>query len=380
MRIFNIDLHISVIADIKNILEGLRHTVTSWSISDSTAIMGQQKARVDCICNELGQPEDWRHIGPEMADRFHERYRAELTGFDAFLVTYAPSLSLLFERFGKPIIVVAPIRYEVPFSNDTAKWISFNEFLRRGHDSGCVILAANNKFDQRYGELCTGRPWRHIPSYCGYTNTTYHRLRGTFLYSSRLSDYSKYLGSSRPNWRTKLFGPAALPNVRPKHKVLRGRYAWHDLTSCAGIIQIPYNASTMSIFENYAQNMPMFFPTQEFICQLHGENPGQVMCETTWMQTLNIGDRTPPEIGVPYENDPNRYCDAGIFRRWVRLSDFYDNEWMPHLIYFDSFPQLREQLVRADLDGVSALMRETNITRLAKIRQLWQDTLRAIGG
>jgi hypothetical protein len=378
MRIFNIDLHISVIADIKNILEDLGHTVTTWSISDSSAIMGQQKAHVDCVCNELGRPDDWRNIGPEMADRFYERYRTELTGFDAFLVTYAPSLSLLFERFGKPIIIVAPIRYEVPFSNDAAKWVSFNEFLRRGHDSGRIILAANNKFDQKYGEICTGRPWSYIPSYCGYTNTTYHRTRRTFLYSSRLSDYSIYLESSWPAWWTKLFGPAALPHVRPKHKALRGRYAWHDMTAYAGIIQIPYNASTMSIFENYAQNIPMFFPTQEFMCRLRVENLEQVMCETTWMQTLHIGDRTPPEIGVPYANDPNRYRDADIFRRWLSYADFYDGDWMPELIYFESFSQLQMQLVQTNLDQVSAAMQRANAGRLARIRRLWQETLQLI--
>ena len=71
MRIFNLDLHISVIADIKNILEGLGHSVVDWSISDSTAIMGRKKEQVDCICNERGRLEDWRNIGPEMANRFY---------------------------------------------------------------------------------------------------------------------------------------------------------------------------------------------------------------------------------------------------------------------------------------------------------------------
>ena len=93
MKIFNIDLHISVIADIKNVLESMGHSVMSWSLSNSTAIMGQKKAAVDGIKNEAGHPETWHNIGPEMGDRFYERYKDELAGYDAFLVTYAPSLA-----------------------------------------------------------------------------------------------------------------------------------------------------------------------------------------------------------------------------------------------------------------------------------------------
>jgi hypothetical protein len=366
MRIFNIDLHISVIADIKNVLESMGHSVTSWSLSNSTAIMGQKKASVDCIKNEEGHPESWHRIGPEMGDRFYQRYKAELGHYDAFLVTYAPALSLLFARFDKPIIIVAPVRYEVPFTKDPPRWLQFNQFLRDRFDAGRLVLAANNRFDQQYGELLVGRPWRHIPSYCGYTATTYHRKRDVFLYSSRLENYAQYIGGR------------ALPNVRLKHEALRGRYKWHDLTAFAGVIQIPYNVSTMSIFENYAQNMPMFFPTQEFMRHLRADHPEQVLCESTWMQTAKIGTRTPPELGVPLDNDPNNYSDPAVFAKWLPLCDFYDREWMPHLIYFDSFPELAVQLREADLDDVSGQMRQANVKRLESIKQIWADALRSI--
>ena len=246
--------------------------------------------------------------------------------------------------------------------------MEFNRFLRERYDAGRLILAANNRFDQKYGELFVGRPWRHIPSYCGYTGTTYHRRKDVFLYSSRFENYGTYLGGK------------TLPNVRLKHQALRGRYKWHDLTAFAGIIQIPYNVSTMSIFENYVQNMPMFFPTRGFMCQLRADHPDEVLCESTWMQTSKIGVRSPPELGVPLDNDPNNYTDAAIFAKWLPLCDFYDPEWMPHLIYFDSFPELAMQLRETDLDEVSRLMCRANVQRLANIKQLWADTLRPIGG
>jgi hypothetical protein len=131
MIIFNIDLHISVIADIKNVLESMGHSVTSWSLSNSTAIMGQKKAHVDCIKNEEGHPESWHRIGPEMGDRFYQRYKDELAPYDAFLVTYAPALSLL-SRGSTSHHHRRPVRYEVPFTKDSARWMEFNQFLRVG--------------------------------------------------------------------------------------------------------------------------------------------------------------------------------------------------------------------------------------------------------
>jgi hypothetical protein len=40
-----------------------------------------------------------------------------------------PTFSLLYKKFDKPIIIVAPIRYEAPFWDKEEKWKNFNEYL-----------------------------------------------------------------------------------------------------------------------------------------------------------------------------------------------------------------------------------------------------------
>ena len=79
MRIFNLDCHISVIADLKQIFENLDHDVTSWSISGHNWVFGKESKKVDII-----NPSSWMSLDKDMCDRFYERYKDELSEYDIF--------------------------------------------------------------------------------------------------------------------------------------------------------------------------------------------------------------------------------------------------------------------------------------------------------
>jgi azurin len=49
MNFFNLDCHISVIADIKQIFENLGHSVTSWSVSGHNWVFGRTPDVVEVI-------------------------------------------------------------------------------------------------------------------------------------------------------------------------------------------------------------------------------------------------------------------------------------------------------------------------------------------
>jgi hypothetical protein len=362
LRIFNLDLHISVIADARAMLEELGHSVTSWNLSGHTWVFGQQPAKVDVV-----SAENWKRIGRQTCGDFHARYKDELAGFDAFLVTYPPAFALLFEKFGKPIIIQAPIRYEVPFGHRPADWRAFNDFLRRGIDEGRIVAIGNSRYECAYAEYFLERPWQHIPNLCAYTGVTYAPSRPEFLYYSRYADYRARLGGQ------------AIPNLVTKERALGAKHTWADLVRCRGIVAIPYNVSTMSIFEHYAQGMPMWFPDQGLMTQLRMGAPGQVLAEMSWNQTF----RLPPGSTIkPGPNDPNNYTDLGVFIRWLPLADFYDRSWMPHLQYFTSFQELRDRLatVRNDeLSAISARMLAFGKERKAKILDLWRGVAARVG-
>ena len=346
MKFFNLDLHISVIGDIKHILENLGHSVESWSISGHAHVMGKKVKDVEIINQHT-----WRNLTPELADKFYERYKNELDGYDGFIVTHTPCFSMLYEKFNKPIIVVASTRYEDPFSNDYNQWTKFNKYLKKGIDSGMIIPIANNKYDKKYVGLFTNREWTHIPSLCEYTQSKYTGINNKFLYCSKFKQITK------------------INNLVDKDFMFRGGYKWQDLADLKGIVHIPYNVSTMSIFEHYTSNIPLFFPTHRFINELrktHWRNG--VLSEISWNQILGY----PLESLITIEsNDPNNMVDKDSMFYWSKLSDFYDEENMPHIVHFDSFPHLNELLISSKLKEISEAMAAHNIKRKEMVYNKW---------
>jgi len=358
MKIFNLDLHISVIADIQQILSCQGHEVTSWNMSGHNWVFGRQKTTTSVI-----NTDNWTRIDQKMCDDFYNAYKDEFAKYDAFLVTYPPAFAMLFEKWNKPIIIVAPIRYELPFSTRADEWERFNDFLKRGADSGQVILAANNKYDAEYGKYFTDREWLHIPSLCNYTSVKYSPAKREFLYYSRMHQYPFYIGGS------------FIPNLVDKSKALPSGYKWKDQVVYRGIVGIPYCPSTMSIFEFYAQNMPLFFPSVDLMIRMKKDYTAYVLAESSWNQTWNIKSGS---VIRPGPNDPNDFEDLEKFKKWLPLADFYDSEWMPHIQYFEDWNEFRDRLASISdqtLWDISSSMASFCNVRNQRVNDLWAGVM-----
>jgi hypothetical protein len=350
MKFFNLDLHISVIADVKNIFEELGHTVDNWSISGHAHIMGRPTDNVEVVNQNT-----WRTIDEKMVDEFYERYKTELQDYDGFIVTHTPCFSLLYEKFNKPIIVIASTRYEDPFSASAPRWNRFNDYLRRQIDNKIVIPIANNKYDERYTQLYTDREWEHIPSLCEYTSASYTGHHGQYLYSSKFKSIPP------------------IPGLIEKSRALPRGYGWQQLADYKGVVHIPYNISTMSIFEQYTANIPLFFPSWKFLYTLRETFAANgVLSETSWNQVHRL---LPRSTIFPGLDDPNNFTNTVGMMNWARLADFYDEENMPHIQYFDSFEHLEELLQTVDTVKISKAMREYNHKRKKRIYDAWTRIL-----
>jgi len=352
MRFFNLDLHISVIADIKYIFEKLGHSVDSWSISGHSWVFGKEPDPVQVINQHT-----WRQLNEEMINEFCDKYEDVLEQYDGFIVTHTPCFSLLYERFQKPIIVVASTRYEDPFSQDAMKWAKFNRYLQDKIDSNMLIPVANNKYDARYTSLFTQREWQVIPSLCEYTHSDYLKnspKSGDFLYSSRLRL------------------PSTIKNLIPKETALPRGYTWEQLADFKGVVHIPYNASTMSIFEQYTANIPLFFPTYEFMKELRGKYyRNGVLSELSWNQVFKY----PSYSILGTMPDPNDYTNNNVMMELVKDADFYDEENMPFLQYFNSLEDLEVKLATANLQEIASNMKGHNEKRRTQVYEQWQTLL-----
>lgn len=340
MKFFNIDLHISVIADIEGIFEQFGHQVDINYLSNHSWVFDKSPNNSFCI-----NQSNWQTINQELCDRFYEENVDKLDHYDGFIVTHIPALSLLYQRFNKPIIFVASTRYEYPFTGDELRWKWFNQFIETNQN---IIPLANNLYDKWYCEQFLNKDFEHIPSLCEYTN-------------------SKYTGRSDKHLLVSKF--ININSQQIVHKNNIGRYSWSDLSDYKSIIHFPYNVSTMTIFENYTSNIPLFFPSKEFTLELAKNN--LTMSELSYNQVLGYPNKGVLNYG---EIDANDYKSESLLRKSIDLSDFY-NQNMREVITFDNPDDLMYKINNTDLKQVSQKMKLHNIERKELVLDSWKKIL-----
>jgi hypothetical protein len=361
LHLFNLDLHVSAIADVKDVITRWGHRVTDWTQSGHSWVFGRPHDPVEVVNRGT-----WEQLDAGMCAAFHRRYRDELAHFDGFIVTHTPAFALLFVPWNKPIIVVNSTRYEQPFTLREADWRWLDQQLVAGARRGQITLVSNNQGDQAYLRERTSLPSEHIPSLCAYTGARYRGRRRQFVLHTRV-------GQSQLGFPPSLQSRVVRLDEAFRHWGLFGRrpYRWQELYDFRGIIHLPYQISTMSIFEQYTANVPLFFPSKKFLFELHRAHPGQVLSELSFFQVH----------GVPFHGDGlNRTADPDVVRRWIDLADYYDPENMPHIQYFESFEHLAELLETVDRDEVSERMRAFNQGRQERIVGAWSALLGRVFG
>jgi hypothetical protein len=304
VRLFNLDLHISVIADVKAIVSDLYGSsieIVNWSISGHNWVFNNPTPQVDIINQQT-----WRSITPAMISDFQTRYDDFLSSFDGFIVTHTPVFCMLYEKYKKPILLVNSCRYEQPYSwtGNVTLWNWLNSGLRRLQSSGQLVVVSNNKADQEYLRRGTGIGSLLLPSLCFYTGFSYKPLRKeSVVYGAR-----------------SFFPDCDVLVAKPEH------YSWSELYSYKAIVHIPYEMSTMSLFEQYTAGVPLFLPSRSFYlsCIRNGSMPfGSIYGRT-------VIDDFSDEFKEALRNP----------EFWLDRADFYDSNNFKYVYYYDSAEDL----------------------------------------
>lgn len=298
MKLFNIDLHISVIADIKDIFKKLNPDieVIDWSLSGHTWVFKKTASKINILTKE-----SWRSLNLDIIKKFQEEYDSFLQTMDGFIVCHPNSFVLLFEKYNKPIIVINSCRYDLPYCwNKDMNMISeLNHCFTRLQEKKLLIFVSNNKADNAYFLLANSViRTQLIPSLCQYTNMKWDSTK----------EYTKFLIYT---------GNIQDHPLTVTKKSLGPRYSWQSLMNFKGIIHIPYESSTMSIFEQISSGIPLFFPTKEFLMKLW--NSGHPKQMNYW--------------GKP----PDYLLETKAYGFWIERADYYDIEGS---YYFNSFDEL----------------------------------------
>jgi len=340
---FNLDLHVSVIEDVKYIcqkLYGDSIEIVNWSISTHNWVFGKEDKDVQFI-NKYTWP---REFNTENIKKFNNTYGKYLKTFDGFIVTHTPIFATIFAEYEKPIIILNSCRYEQPFSFegcvDFYAWRNLNKILIKLYKKGNLILISNNLADNKYIELGTSISSKYIPSLCKYTHT-YHtpKINKAVVIGNNIFKSDDHI-------------------IEKPSKI-----SWEELYSYKAIIHVPYEISTISIFEQYSAGVPLFFPSRKFYeeCIINGKMD-------LISRYINIGP-----------NNINECLNSDTF--WLDRADYYT--WMKNIYYYDNEDDLIHKIIHFKETDDVVLDRKKHLLShekdiLSKWQEVWTELLSKI--
>ena len=335
MNFFSLDLHISVIREIKAGFKTFPNVnVVSWSISSHNFVIRKFFKFADPIRHINART--WTVLTEEQINKFLKRYHRYLNQFDGFIVSYPPSFIQIFASLGKPIFVLIPTRYEIPYTIDILSWEKLNQIIVDLQGMGKLVICANSVGDADYFKFHTGLQIDVVPTVGDYIHCEVKRKTRNNVFFTR----SKTLETLIPSISKNLWKPA--------HKVLGSNFKSSDLFASQSVLIVPYNSNTMQMFELSAIGMPVIIPSRKFLISLIDDYPNEgIMSE---MSLLDVYKLSTENLS---NGDPNNYNSNLYLDYWLDRCDFYDKDLMPNIIEIDSFeelPELDEKLSKVNFE------------------------------
>ncbi len=311
IKLFNLDLHTSVIADITDICQKLykdKIEITNWSISGSNWLFNKENKFVKHINSDT-----WKNINKDMINNFVNEYRHILEEYDGFIVTHTPVFVLLYESFKKPIIVINSCRYEQPFcwNKNFEMWSYLNDTIKKLQKENLIHIISNNLGDMEHLKL-NGINSVHIPSLCNYTNTQH------------FPTHDKGLLYSNEN--------IICNNEKFDKKCNIGYVSYENLYKYKFFIHFPYEISTMSLFEQYSSGAPLILPTKNFLLKLVKNN-----YNFYGPYLKNVDKNMIEEYKLKYKLEYNLDLEW-----WIEKADYYDEDNFKYCYYFDNLNELEK--------------------------------------
>ena len=167
----------------------------------------------------------------------------------------------------------------IPGGRNLGQLEELHACLRRLLEKQLLVSISNNKADQEYLKLGAGIDSHHVPSLCMYTNVEWDKDKAQDVGACLGFRHSSEEGAGKPTALGSLLEqkvPALVPRPRAgiakseHHGVVRttAGHTWQDLYQRKALVHLPYEMSTMSLFEQYSAGVPLIFPTKRFYVEL----------------------------------------------------------------------------------------------------------------
>lgn len=315
--VFNLDLHISVIADLSDQLKSKKFKLIQWSISSHNFVFRKLFKIPDPV--EYINHVSWRKLSPSLIEGFNSKYVKILQEVDFFVVTHTPSFVQIYERYQKPILCINSTRYEAPYSNSIEQWRKLNDSLRRGYESGILTIWSNNKVDQGYLSQISGIQSDLVPSLCSYVGCKWKPKNQILIFIAKTEKERNFLRKK-------------LGDKWVSAKEAFGKnYKYEKLANVSAVFFLPYQLSTMTLFELATMGVPVIVPSREFLKKLRCENL-PILSELFYTSVDNMCDSLLSQgVEIDWLTDMDW---------WLDKADFYDSNLMPNVITVDSFEEV----------------------------------------
>jgi len=304
-----VDYHTTATRDVCMIMREMGHVIDSWNLSGHNWLFNEKSPSVPIL-----KDTSLSSFNIDIGKDFWNQCSRDLCDYDFFVTGHTPCLSLLFSETKKPVIVCITTRYEHPFTGNSEKWKRFNDYLIENHSRNRFHFVSNNYYDANYFFHYTGIMPIVIQSLCHYHEGMWKKSKEDLVLYSKL----RVSGDNISDIKS------------------QGNYTWNEWYSYSGVLCIPYQVSTMSLFEFSAAGMPVKYPTISETLELRNKFPNQVLSEISWRS-----------VSSEYSNDQYKFIktygllpspnslDHESVKRWLEFSDCY-TPWMNNVIGNDS--------------------------------------------
>jgi hypothetical protein len=348
MRILLIDCHIAVFQELQYIVNALFPSAHLECIllSNHSHLIGRKKLHPKFVNSD-----SWLRLDDQMIRDFQDEYDSYLSSFDLFLTGYPASFCLLYEKYNKPILIYNCVRYDLPFcwSGDLNMLSRLNESIYRLNQKGLLSIVSNNLADHDY--IRNGIP--HVSSTIISTCGAYKKI-DWFPLSEQCLGYS----------------PETKITSRFKGRIVTrsqmGSFTDQALGWFKGIVHLPYEVSTMSMYEQYQSGIPLIFPSLHLFQELWTTSQIPVQSRY-WLHHSSIESAPPSQFCT---NGP------GSIHWWSSRADWLHG--LTNVNLFDSFEQL-DELLRLPSSELNRLGETLSSVRLRTIVHHWSAVFSDLG-
>jgi hypothetical protein len=280
LTLWSTDFHISPIADIKAIIEGLNReagrsvvNVIDKSLSGHCHLTGTcAGSDLKVITKENGI--DLGACPNKLRRDFYTHYSTDpqfALNTDVVVCTHAASLCELYMPFDKALIVIASTRYEIG-RHSKERWEQWSDNLRRISQKDGNYVAANNLYDKYYIEYFTG-----------IKNVLLLPSLATYIKDRAFSDPTLHMPDEAIVARTEvLLAPARDVDPGLRARMMEALHAFNakngksNNARSADLSQASYTGDTLrieGIRELYVISYMLFLPVCRLSACLHSLTP-----------------------------------------------------------------------------------------------------------